>query len=523
MTRILLCALLVGACNSTTVEQPVAVTIAAINDFHGNLRPSAEPALLDGARVRAGGSPQLAALVQGLRARNPNFAFVSAGDLVGATPALAAHFDDEPVIESMNLMGLDYNGVGNHEFDAGLVQLRRLQQGGCPPAGCRSGMAFAGASFRMLAANVIETASGKPIFPPYGIKDYGAVKVAFIGLVLKATPLIVSARAVSGLEFRDEAETVNALVPELERQGVRAIVVLIHQGGIASGGPHGCGERSGAIFDLAPRFDKAVRVVVSAHTHQAYICQVGERLVTSAGAYGRYVTEIRLVIRGATLSASAQNHVVRADAAQDAAQVALLARYTAIAPDFDRVVGRVSASITRLASPDGESALGKLIADSHLAATTSAGAVVAFMNAGGVRAPLEHKGDGALTYADVYAAYPFENRLITMSLTGAQIARLLAQQRTLPLQVSRGFSYSWDPGRSPMDVTINGAPLRADATYRVTVNSFNAEGGDGLTVFREGTERTVGLLGREALVRYLGANSPLAPPQDRRVRRIGAN
>ena len=511
MTRILLCALLVGACSSTTSEQPVAVTIAAINDFHGNLRPPSEPAVLDGARIAAGGSPQLATLIQSLRLRSPNFAFVSAGDLVGATPLLAAHFEDVPVIESMNLMGLDYNGVGNHEFDYGIAHLRRLQQG---------------ARFRMLAANVVETASGKPVFPPYGIKEYGAVKVAFVGLTLKATPLIVSARAVSGLEFRDEADTVNALIPELERQGVRAIVVLIHQGGIASGGPNGCGERSGAIFDLVPRFDKAVRVVVSAHTHQAYICTVGDKLVTSAGSYGRYATEIRLSIQGASLTASARNHVVRADAPPDAAQAALVARYARLAGDLERIVGRISATLTRQANTDGESPLGRVIADSQLAATKHLGAVVAFMNAGGIRAPLERKGDGAVTYAEVYAAHPFDNRLITMSLTGAHIVRLLEQQRGTPLQVSRGFSYAWDPARPPGErvvagsVTIDGLALRLDATYRVTVNSFNAEGGDGLSVFREGRQRTTGPLSRDALIQYLSVHSPLAPPEDRRVRRI---
>ncbi|HEV3008169.1 MAG TPA: bifunctional metallophosphatase/5'-nucleotidase, partial [Burkholderiales bacterium] len=447
LVAILLWALLLSACASTARQDAVAVTIAAINDFHGNLRPPPEPALLDGAPVAAGGSAQLATLLQSLRARSANFAFVSAGDLVGATPLPAAYFDDEPVVESMNAMGLDYNGIGNHEFDWGVAHLRRLQDGGCPAGGCKSGLAFAGARFGILAANVIETSTGKPLFPPYGIKDYGAVKVAFVGVTLKATPLMLSPRAVTGLEFRDEAESVNALVPELERQGVGAIVVLIHQGGFAGGGANGCREPWGPIFELAPRFDKAVRVVVSAHTHQAYVCTVGDKLVTSAGSYGRYLTEIQLRIQGQTLSASAVNHVVRSDAPQDAAQAALVARYANLAGELERVVGRITASITRQANADGESPLGRLIADSQLAATKDAGAVVAFMNAGGIRAPLERKGDGAVTYAEVYAVYPFNNRLVTMSLTGAQILRLLDQQRSSMLQVSRGFTYAWDASR----------------------------------------------------------------------------
>jgi 5'-nucleotidase len=380
-------ALALGACGVAPArDETVAVTIAAINDFHGNLRPPPEPAVLDGMRVAAGGSAQLATLIHGLRARSANFAFVSAGDLVGATPLPAAYFDDEPVVESMNLMGLDYNGVGNHEFDWGVAHLRRLQDGGCPPAGCKSGMAFGGARFRMLAANVIDRVTGKALFAPYGIKDYGSVKVAFVGVTLKATHLMLSPSAAAGLEFRDEAESVNALVPEFERQGVGAIVVLIHQGGFAAGGANACRDPWGPIFELAPRFDKAVRVVVSGHTHQAYVCTVGDKLVTSAGSYGRYVTEIQLGIQGRILSASAVNHVVRSDSAQDASQTALLARYASLAGELDRVVGRISASIPRQANADGESLLGRVIADSQLAATKDAGAVVAFMNAGGIRA-----------------------------------------------------------------------------------------------------------------------------------------
>jgi 5'-nucleotidase len=516
---------LLGAC-ATPASRPGGVTIAAINDFHGNLRPPAEGALVGGARVPAGGAAHLATLVGRLRAGNPSFAFVSAGDLVGATPLLAGHFDDEPVIESLSLMGLDYNGVGNHEFDHGLAHLRRLQEGGCPPKGCKSGFAFAGARFRMLAANVVERASGKTVFPPYGIKDYGALKVAFIGLTLRTTPTFLSPRAHAGLEFRDEVETVAALVPELERQGVRAIVVLIHQGGFAGGGANGCDKPWGPIFELAPKFHPMVRVVVSAHTHQAYICRVGDKLVTSAGAYGRHLTEITLSADG---SSKAANHVVSAKLPPDAAQAALLARYGRLYEPFERVVGRLSAPLPRDANADGESPLGRVMADALLEATRGAGAVAAFMNRGGIRAPLQPAADGTITFADLYAAHPFGNTLITMPLAGAQIIRLLEQQwidepRVMP--VSRGFSYSWDPARPPGSrvvpgsVTIDGKTLDPDAVYRVTFNDYLANGGDGLTMLREvrGRRQGGGLL--DALVLHLKQNQPLSAPQDRRIIRV---
>lgn len=484
------------------------MTVAAINDFHGNLRPPAEGVLIGGERVRAGGAARLATLVAELRARNPNFAFVSAGDLVGATPLLAAHFDDKPVVESLDLMGLDYNGVGNHEFDRGLAHLRRLQDG---------------ASFRILAANVFE--GGRPVFPAYGIKELGGTKIAFVGMTLRATPAVLSPSARAGLEFRDEVATVAALVPELKRQGVASIVLLIHQGGFAGGGANGCDNPWGPIFELAERFDPMVRVIVSGHTHRAYICRIGGRLVTSAGEYGRYLTEITLDAGGAS---TARNHLVRADLAPDAAQAELLARYATLYAPFERVVGRLSAPLPRDANADGESPLGRVMADAQLEATRGAGAVVAFMNRGGIRAPLQPAADGTVTFADLYAAHPFGNTLITLPLTGAQIVRLLEQQwidgaRVMP--VSRGFGYSWDPARPPGSrvlpgsVTIDGNALDPNAVYRVTVNDYLANGGDGLTMLREVRERRQGGGLLDALIRYLEQNQPLSAPQDRRVRK----
>jgi 5'-nucleotidase len=516
-------------------EQAVAVKVLAINDFHGHLQASPETLPVGGSPLRAGGTVHMATLVERFRAAHPNVAFVSAGDLIGATPLISAFFDDEPAIEAMNLMGLDFNGVGNHEFDRGVPHLRRLQEGGCPPGGCKSGLPFGGARFRMLAANVIVRASGKPLLPAYGVKEYGGVKVAFIGLTLRQTPLIVSPPSIEGLEFRDEAETVDELVGELRREGVGAIVVLLHQGGVTSGGHNECADLSGPIVNLARRLHQAVNVIVSAHTHQAYICRLGGKLVTSAGAYGRFVTEIDLKIdrsRREIVAASARNHVVAPDIAASGAQAALIERYSKLAEPLERVVGRISGSFSRRTNDDGESPLGQLIADSHLEATRQAGAVAAFMNPGGIRAPLELKGNGEIMFGDVFAVYPFNNRLVTMTLTGAQILRLLEQQwqgrGAAMLQVSKGFGYAWDPRRPAGSrvvrdsVMIDGRPLQPDARYRITVNSFNAGGGDGLRVFLDGGERTAGMNARDALIHYMRERSPLAPAQDARVRKIAA-
>jgi 5'-nucleotidase len=529
-----LLALSFAAVAGAAAAQPIRVTIAAINDLHGNLEAPTENVTFGGASVRAGGFARVATLAGRLRARSPNFAFVSAGDLFGASPLLPASFDEEPVIEAMNLAGLDFNGVGNHEFDRGAAHLGRMQKGGCPAAGCRSGAQFAGARFGMLAANVIALDTGRPLLPAYGIREYGRVKVAFIGVTLKETPVILSPAARAGLEFRDEVDTVNALVPELRRQGIEAIVVLLHQGGVTAGGANECVDPAGPVIDIARRLDRAVDVVVSAHTHRAYVCNIAGKLVTSAGSYGRFLTEIDLSIDPVSrdvVSAVAVNHFVSPDIPPDAAQAALLARYAALAQGLERVVGRLGASVSRRMNADGESPLGQLIADAQLAATASDGATVAFMNPGGIRASLEARDGAGISYAEVYSVYPFGNTLVTMTLTGAQILSLLERQWLGPeqsvLQVSRGFGYSWDPARPPGSrvvpdsVMIHGQPMRPDSAYRITVNSFLAGGGDGIYVLREGRDRSAGPDAREALVRYIAERSPVAPSGERRIRNVG--
>lgn len=227
--------------------KPVAVKVIGFNDFHGNLEPPglSVPAPVEGAaepaRIPAGGAAYMASALRQLRAANPNNATVSAGDMIGASPLVSSMFLDEPTVHAMNLMGIDYNAVGNHEFDNSRHELLRLQQGGCVKHTARQPCQiepFSGARFRFLAANV-RTETGQTMFPAYGIKSFGKgaaeVRVGFIGLTLRETPTLVTPAGVQGLDFGDEAQTVNALVPELRQQGVDAIVVVIHQGGSQPG------------------------------------------------------------------------------------------------------------------------------------------------------------------------------------------------------------------------------------------------------------------------------------------------
>ncbi|MEU6074887.1 bifunctional metallophosphatase/5'-nucleotidase [Micromonospora sp. NPDC047074] len=526
--------------------KPVAVKLLALNDFHGNLEP---PSGSNGAIAGqpAGGVEHLATQLAALReraAKKQNTITVAAGDLIGASPLLSAAFHDEPTIEALSLAGLDYASVGNHEFDEGADELLRIQNGGCHPVdGCADGTPYKGAGFQYLSANAFRTATGQPLLAPYAIHKVEGVKVGFIGMTLEGTPRIVSQQGVAGLTFADEAQTANRYARELRRQGVETIVVLLHEGGTqdATGGINDCKGISGPVVDIANRMDPSIDVVVSGHTHQAYNCEIGGKLVTSASAFGRLVTDIDLSIdrrTGDVISARAENVVVTRDLAKDRAQTELINRYkTVLGPVAGREVGQTTEEITKtqetlFGTALGESPLGNLIADAQLAATDDEqGAVAAFMNPGGVRDDLDA---GPVTYEEAFTVQPFGNNLVTLDLTGAQLYCMLEQQfvtgRTL--YPSSTVRYVVDPaGASGTtadacagtrvvrgSLTIGGVPVTADASYRVTVNNFLAGGGDGFTVLTGGTNAVTGMIDLDAFVAYLTAASPVSAPALDRIR-----
>jgi 5'-nucleotidase len=546
---------------------PVVLHLLAIGDFHGNLRPPLPlPGATPGAApVPAGGIDALYAMVQAFRARSPHTLVVSAGDLIGASPLVSGLFHDEPTIEAMNRLGLDLSTVGNHEFDDGTEELLRMQAGGCHPSGmntCRGAdvgtpVPFEGARFPYLAANV-RTDSGATLFPPYAVRTFDGVRVALIGLTLEGTPAVVDRLQIRGLRFGEEAATVSALVPELRAQGIEAIVVLLHEGGDVAG-PRNVSTLSGCAGGLAGSrierivagLDAAVDLVVSGHSHDPYICRLknaagGSVLVTSAYDYGRVVTEIALTLDPSTrdvTSATAVNQVVARtpEPATDAALDRLVRGYELLAePLANRVIGRIAATFPRERNEAGESALGALIADAHLDATRQAGAQVAFINPGGIRTSLDFKssrageGDGRVTYGEAFTVQPFANTLVTVTLTGRDLHDLLEQQfpgcngqrDTQILGVSAGFEYRWSAAPPPCgkvdraSMRLDGRAIDAGQTYRVTINSFLAGGGDDFSVLLRGTEATTGVMDLDALEGWFGKHTAMSPRKTPRIRRL---
>ena len=530
--------------NST--EETVELQIVALNDFHGQLEPPSGNLTLYynitnyPFKVAVGGASYLATQIKALKATNPNTVIVSAGDCIGASPLVSALFHDEPTIEALSEIGLDYSAVGNHEFDKGALELQRMQYGCCNKVdGCQDKDRFVGAGYNYLTANVVNSSTNCTLFPPYKIQDIDGIPVAFIGVSLKDTPTIVAPSGVRGLEFLDEADSINAVVRELKEKGIKTIIVLIHDGGKQVGLPSESKNFSGSIIDIVKRSDKEVDVFVTGHTHQSYVSTIDGRVVTQAGSQGKFLTDIDLVISketGDVLLARAKNVAVTRDVPEDADVSEIVEKYSILAqPLAQEVIGSITADISKKPGNSGESALGDVIADTQLYSAGQEGAVVAFMNIGGIRTDLIYKaskneGPGNVTYGEAFSVQPFSNDIITMNLTGSQIDELLEKQFDNPapgtnsiLQVSRGFNYTWNrsaPSGQKVDINsikVNGKSLDPKGSYRIAANNFLADGGDNFAVFSAGENRVCGIGDLDAFIEYFQAFSPVSPGRTDRI------
>ena len=578
----------------------VPVQLVAMNDFHGRISLTAggdsqlvtapgpdgvfgenELGESDDVVTEVGGSANVAATVQRVQAEyrretrgSAASFFVGAGDLISASTFESSFFKDEPTIEVLNEMGLDVSSVGNHEFDRGTEELRRISAAtdgtftddvtacegitvgvdGCFGEGEH---AFSGADFPYLAANVLDKDTGEPMLPPYQVfHTPRGMQVALIGVVTETTPTIVAPTGITDVEFVDEADAVNHWVPILQKKGIEAIGVLMHEGGEATGpaalDPNGCDQLEGPVLDINDRIDPAVDLLVTAHTHQAYNCLLpvsgGEpRLVTQAGFYGRLVTDIRLTLdadtgdvdRSATYGAT--NVPVTREAPDLGVQAIVDAWNARAAEAGNVVVGEVTGDLLRARNAagepvrDDESVLGTFVANAQLAGA------LAVPELGDPRRRLHEprwppdrhplrgqrrgEGDGRVTFRELFDVQPFSNTVNTATLTGADIKAVLEQQfpsaarpTTLLLSTSDGFTYEYDPARAEGDrvfacsISIGGETVDPAATYRIAANSFLLAGGDAFTAFTAGTDPVTGPLDVDTAVAYLTANSPLTPP-----------
>ncbi|MEW9554529.1 bifunctional UDP-sugar hydrolase/5'-nucleotidase [Nonomuraea sp. NPDC050783] len=555
----------------------VPVRLLALNDFHGNLEPptGSSGRMVDesGNTVEAGGAAYIATHLKALTDRNT--IAVAQGDLIGASPLISAAYHDEPSVEFLDKLGLKVAAVGNHEFDEGYAELRRIMDGGCHPVdGCSPAGQWKGAGFDYVGANVLfknpnertdALASlgakqaqakklmadwGVPALPPVSVKWMNGVPIGFIGLVTQTTPNIVTAEGIKNLKFIDEVKAANVASKILKLVGVKAQVVLVHEGDQVTAGqsPDACSAVPGAGNRIATQVDPEVDLVLSGHSHQAYICTVkdpagNDRLFSQGGSFGRVITQVDLKVDLKSLdidraSVVADNHVVTRTVTPDPEISAFVQTWKdRVAPVANKPVGTITADITNTATPSGESPLGDLIADAQLAATRTGGnAQIALMNPGGVRASLSYasspagEGDGVVTYGEAFTVQPFNNLMQVVTLTGAQLKTVLEQQFTggpnnqaftKILQPSANFTYTYSRGAAwgskVSDMKIDGVPVTDTQTIRVAANNFLVGGGDAFTAFTGGTDLWSGPLDIDAFVDHLGRNNPVAPPATNRI------
>ena len=531
--------------NAASVRAPIALQLLVLNDFHGFLNPSTfdAPGITQG-KVQAGGVAFLATKINELSREKSNSLVLGVGDMIGASPLVSALLQDEPAIEALNALGMRYSALGNHEFDYGLSTLMRLIHGGCPSSGCLQGRPFEGASFDYLAANVFDAKTGAAIVRASATATIEGVRVGFIGADLTDTPRITLAKNVEGLRFADEAQGINDEVRKLKAQGIRSIVVMVHLGGVFEGKVDAatCAGIKGPILALGNALDPEVDVILSAHSHRAYVCKLGAKLLTQGASFGHVLTQVQLTIdrTSGEIISKAANHVLidSATIAPDPKLQALVAAAQAATNSVaQQLIARLPGeAITRTEDGVGESDLARLVSDAQLAAANqpdTGSAVIALVNRGGVRTdlpPSRYTGTEPGTpilYGDIYSVHPFGNEIQVLELTGAELKEVLEQ----PLDgsdhviASESLRYSISASAAPgqrviaSSMRLNGQPIHATDRLRVAINNYLVGGGSGQTKLIGKTVLASAGLDRDALVAYLKAGK-LKNYQRMRVTRV---
>nr|WP_258562740.1 5'-nucleotidase C-terminal domain-containing protein [Nocardioides sp. MAH-18] len=515
------------------------VSIVGLNDFHGQLDPTTF--LYDGINSLVGGAAFLGTMFdEELDALPGDGLILAGGDNVGASPPNSALLEDKPAIDVENAWGLDATSYGNHEFDYGVARLLEHQER---------------ADFPFLATNIVDSATGKapPWVTPSKVFWVNGVKVGVIGAELKDTPELVSAGATAGLTFLDEAPRIAAESERLRRKGVKVQVVVIHQGTATGANPTGNAagtEWAGPIIGIADALqDTTIDAMVVGHTHRVSNLMRGDILITEGFNAGATYSVLQLMVKGGDVAWAGGATRVAKDigvAARPDVQAIIDKANADTAPLRNQVIGSQVADIRRAPNRDAESAMGNLVTDAMR--LKYPGVDGAFTNSGGLRAdlvfspPSAGEAPGQITWGEMFAVLPFGNRTTIITLTGAQLRAAYLN----------GFSAVCNPaintGRFPqlsglkvtyhcagttpvidgMWKTPNGAggpqvPIGDADPVRFVTNDFMYTGGDGYTMFAQGTDvQQPGDDLRQVATDYVTANSPVNPVVEGRIVR-GAN
>ncbi|MBC1577910.1 5'-nucleotidase C-terminal domain-containing protein [Listeria seeligeri] len=506
----------------------VPIQILGINDFHGAL----ETASKDASGSPIGGADYLATNLDNATSSflqaNPdatadNAIRVQAGDMVGASPAVSGLLQDEPTMKVLQKMNFEVGTLGNHEFDEGLPEYKRILDGVSTNKFGPIVEAYPRikSDMKIVAANVVNKGTNTVAegFSPYYVKEIDGVKVGFIGIVTTEIPNLVLANHIKDYDFLDEAETIVKYSAELRDQGVNAIVVLSHVPALSTGNPN-TGTKQDVAGEAANMMTKAneldpnnsVDLVLAGHNHQYTNGLVGKTRIVQSYNNGKAFSDVT-----GELDKTTGDFVSPPDAkiTYNTRSVTPNADITAVTEDAkSRIEGVINETIglankeviSRETNPenkaidDKESELGNMITDAQRYMANKAGADVDFAmtNNGGIRADLTTRlanGQNEITWGAAQAVQPFGNILQVVEMSGADITEALSQQylsnQTYFLQIS-GLKYTFtdtddlDHAYKIASVTTeDGTPLKADQKYKVVINDFLFGGGDGFSAFKK--------------------------------------
>lgn len=539
------------------------VQVLASNDFHGRL--------LDDPASASAGAAAMAGAVKGLRADNPDTAFVMAGDIVGASTFESFIQNDKPTIDAMNEAGLEVSAAGNHEFDQGYDDLMDRIMSATADDG--------GASWPYIAANVrdaetggyalesdrtdgnFEHANGATWWKDFSGLDGGdGIRVGFVGAVTEDLGSLVAPSAIEGLEITSIVDEVNAAAADLKVDGCGGepcdlVVELVHEGAPSPSCDTITTDEDSTFGRIVHGASTDVDAIVSGHTHLKYNCKVAvdgktfsdgssyRRPVVSAGQYGSYLNQLEFDFAPGTddLVGIRQHVLAMKDYDEDAATKAIVDDAVDVAEELGaEELGQVEGPFKRARRIDpvsgtvenrgGESTLGNLVAEIQRWKT---GADIGVMNPGGLRDDLlgTDDGPGPVTYREAANVQPFANTLVTVDLTGAQLETLLEQQWQrdpdgnvpsrpfLRLGTSKGFTWTEDStkaeGNRITGMWLDGEAIDPAQTYTVSANSFIATGGDNFRALTLGTNtQDTGFTDLQATVDYLAEFADTAAGDD---------